>query len=128
MDRTQTVHEFGVVGVVGVLSAGIDEAIRSAAAAALSAPRAIQAIVKPVLVVVLAMLAIIMVAVAIVVATVAIIVAPLVATIIIAAVVAIRTGSPFGFLGVDVAVCYLYQFTNGHGPLAVQLSTELLVL
>jgi hypothetical protein len=72
-----------------------------------------------VLVVVLVMLVIIMVAVTIVVATVAIIVAPLIVSIVIAAVVAIRTDNPFGFLGVDVVICYLYQFTDGHGPLVV---------
>jgi hypothetical protein len=99
---------------------GIDGAIRLAAAA-LSASRAIWAVVSLVLAVILVMLIIIMAAVMIVVATVAIVVAPLIMAVVVVALIAIRTSSPFSFLDVGVAVCYLYQFTDGHRPLAVHL-------
>jgi hypothetical protein len=78
-------------------------------------------VVTSVLTVVSAMLAIIM-------AVVAIIVAPIVTTVVVVAVVAIRTGNPFSFLSFGIAICYLYQFANGRGPLAIQLSAELFVL
>jgi hypothetical protein len=44
------------------------------------------------------------------------------------ALVAIRVGSPFSFLGIDVAICYLYQLTDGRGPLAIHLFAKLLML
>ena len=36
--------------------------------------------------------------------------------------------SLFGFFGVGVSICHLYQLANGGGPLAVQLTVKLLVL
>jgi hypothetical protein len=51
------------------------------------------------------MLAIIMAAVAIIAVTVTIVVAPLVMTVVIAALVAIRMGNPFSFLSIGVAIC-----------------------
>jgi uncharacterized membrane protein len=62
---------------------------------------------------------IIMAVIMIVVAPIMIVVAPILLAIIVTALVAIRMGSPFGFLGVGVAICYLYQFTSGRGPLEV---------
>ena len=38
-----------------------------------------------------------------------------------------RAGSPFSFFGIDVSICYLYQLTDGGGPLAVQLAVKLLM-
>jgi uncharacterized BrkB/YihY/UPF0761 family membrane protein len=122
-DRTRTVHEFGVVSVVGALSTGvdcIDRAIKLVAMA-LSASRAIRAVASPLLAVILVMLTIIMAAVVIVVATVAIVVAPLIMAIVVAMLIVIRMSSPFSFLDVGVAVCYLYQFADGRRPLAVHL-------
>jgi hypothetical protein len=57
-----------------------------------------------------------------------IIVMPLFATVIMMALRAIRLCGLLGFLDVGVAVCYLYQLTDGCRPLAVEFSPELLVL
>ena len=54
-------------------------------------------------------------------------VAVVVASVIVAALVVGGASSPFRFFGVGVPVCYFYQFADGCVPLAVQLSTELLV-
>ena len=48
-------------------------------------------------------------------------------TVIIVALVVSGAGSLFSFFIIDVSVCCLYQFTDGCGPLAVHLATELLV-
>jgi hypothetical protein len=39
----------------------------------------------------------------------------------------IRVSSPLGLLGIDVAICHLYQLTDGRRPLMVEHSTELLM-
>ena len=67
-------------------------------------------------------------AVMIIMVAVTVVVAPIFMTVIVAALVVSRVGSPFSFFGVSVFVCYLYQFTDGSGPLVVQLSIELLML
>ena len=41
---------------------------------------------------------------------------------------AIKVGSPLSFLGVGIAICYLYQLADCWRPLVVQFSTELLVV
>ena len=64
-------------------------------------------------------------AVLIITAAIAVIVAPVLMTVIIAALV---VGSLFGFSDIDVSICYLYQFADGSGPLAVQFTMKLLVL
>jgi len=81
----------------------------------------------PVVAIVLTLLMIIMVAVVIVTATVIIVVAPHIAAVIVTALVASGAGSPFNFFSIGIFIYRLYQFTDGCGPLAVQLATELLV-
>ena len=71
------------------------------------------------LVVILVAFTIIVAAVTIIEPAVMIIVEPLLMVIVVVALVAIRIGNPFSFLGVDVLVCYMYQFADGRGPLAV---------
>jgi len=61
----------------------------------------------------------VMAVVMIIVAAVTIVVAPFFTTVVMTALGAIRAGGPFSFLGVGVTICYLYQLTDGHGPLAV---------
>jgi len=94
---------------------------------ALSASRALRAVVVPRVAVILVAI-IVAAAVVIVTAAVAVIIAPVFTMVIIAALVVSGAGSSFGFFGVGVSVCCLYHFTDGCGPLAVQLSMELLVL
>ena len=61
-------------------------------------------------------------------AVVMVIVASVFTSVIVAALVVGGAGSPFGFFGVCVSVCCLYQFIDGCRPLAVHLSIELLML
>ena len=96
---------------------GINGVIRPATAA-LFCPRALRAVVT-------LGLAMNLVAVAVV-ATVLIITA--VVMVIVTVLVVSGVGNPFGFFGVGVFVCCLYQFTDGCGPLVVQLAPKLLVL
>ena len=86
---------------------------------ALSTSRAIRAIVTSGLAVILAAVTVVA-AILIITTTVAIIIAPIFTTVIIVV-------GPFSFFGVGISVCYLYQFADGCGPLAVQLVMELLV-
>ena len=65
-----------------------------------------------------------MAAVMIIVVAVMIIIAPLITAVVVMSLVAIRMGSPFNFLGIGVAVSYLYQFIDGRGPLEIQLSVD----
>ena len=84
-------------------------------------------VITPGLTVILAVVAVIA-TVLIVTAVVVVIVAHVFTSVIIAVLVVGGAGSLFSFFGVGVPICYLYQFANGSGPLAVQLSMELLVL
>jgi hypothetical protein len=65
------------------------------------------------------MVTLVMTAVAIVVAVVAIVIAPFFAAVIVTALGAIVATGPLNFLGVGVAVCYLYQLLDGCRPLVV---------
>ena len=87
---------------------GVDGVIRPAMAA-LFASRAIWAVVTPGLTVILATVAVIA-AVLIITAAVMVIVAPFFMAVIVAALVVSGAGSPFGFFGVSISVCCLYQF------------------
>ena len=78
------------------------------------------------LMIILATVAVIAV-VAVIMAVVAVIVAPVFTSVIVAALVVGGASSLFGFFGVGISVCCLYQFIDGYGPLVVQLATELLV-
>ena len=49
----------------------------------------------------------------------AVVVAPIITTVIVAALMVSRAGSPFSFFGVGVPVSGLYQFADGCGPLAL---------
>ena len=69
-----------------------------------------------------------MVAVVIVVVVVAIIIASFLTTVVMAALGVIGVSSPLGILSVGISVCYLYLLAHGRRPLAVELSTELLML
>ena len=93
----------------------------------LSTSQAIWAVVMPGLMVILAVVTVVVVALVVMVAVV-VIVAPVFTTVIIMALVVSGAGSPFDFFGVTIPVCYLYQFTDGCEPLAVQLAMELLML
>ena len=81
--------------------------------AALSTSRAIREVIMPGLVVILVV--------------VMVIVEPIFTMVIVAALVVSGAGSPFGFFGVGISVCYLYQFIDGCGPLVVHLAIELLM-
>ena len=70
---------------------------------------------------------VIVAAVLVVTAAVVVVVAPVFMTVIVASLVMSRAGSPFGSFCIGISVCYLYQFADGCGPLAVQLAMELLV-
>ena len=94
---------------------------------ALSTSQAIRAIVMPGLVVILAA-AVVIVVVLIITAAVTVIVALVFTTVIVATLVVNGAGSPLGFFDIGISVCCLYQFVDGCGPFAVQLSMELLVL
>ena len=96
---------------------GVDGVIRPATAA-LSASRAIWAVVTAGLVVILAAITVIA-PVLVVTAVVTVIVASVFMTVIVALLVVSGAGSPFGFFGVGISVCYLYQFANGCRPLAI---------
>ena len=93
---------------------------------ALSTYQAIRAVVTSGLADILVAVAVVA-AVLVITAAVTIVVAPVFTTVIVAALVVSRAGNPFGFFSVGLPVCYLYQFADGCGPLAVQLAMELLV-
>jgi len=76
-------------------------------------------VIAPALMHIRAAVVLTMAAVAVIVAVVAVVVVPFFAIVVMMALGAIEAGGPFRFLGVSVAVCYLYQLTDGHGPLAV---------
>ena len=69
----------------------------------LSASGALRAIIVPVLIV----------------AAVVVVIVSFFVTVIMTALGAIGVGSPFSFLDVGIAVCYLYQLADGCRPLAV---------
>ena len=109
MDRAWVVQQFAKVSIVGVLGLGIggvDRVIRLATVA-LSAPRALWAVITLGLMIILAAVVVIA-AVLVIMAVVAVIVAPVFTSIIVAALLVGRAGSPFGFFGVGVSVCCLY--------------------
>ena len=85
---------------------GVDGVIRPVMIA-LSASRAIRVVIKLGLMVILVVVAVVA-AVLVVTAAVVVIVAPVFTTVIVAALVVSRAGSPFGFFGVSISVCYLY--------------------
>ena len=122
VDRAWTVQELGIVGVVGVLSArsidGVDRVFRPTAVI-LPTSRALQVIIALVLTIIRAMVMLIMAEVAVIMAMITIIIAPFFAMIVMTALGAIGMGGPFSFFGVSIAVCYLYQLTDGCRPLAV---------
>jgi hypothetical protein len=75
-----------------------------------------------------AVVVLVMAAVMISMAVVMIVIASFLAMVVMAALGVIGSSSSLGFLDVGVAVCHLYQLTDGRRPLMVELSTKLLVL
>ena len=108
VDRAWAIQQYADVSIIGALGMGIDgvDRVIRPATAALSASRAIRAVVTPGLMIILVAVSVITVVL-------------IVMAVIITALVVSGAGSPFGFFGVDISVCYLYQFTNGCGPLVV---------
>ena len=75
-------------------------------------------VITPVIAIVLAVV-LVGTVVMIVMTAVAIIVASFFAMVVLTALGAIGVGGPFGFLGVGVAIYYLYQIIDGHRPLVI---------
>ena len=90
--------------------------------------RAPRVVIAPALAVIGVMITLVMTAVTIIGAAVVIIVTSLFATVIMMAFRAIEESGPLGLLGFGIAICSLYQLTNGCRPLLVVLSLELLML
>jgi hypothetical protein len=67
-------------------------------------------------------------AIALVVAAIMIVVTSFLMTVVMAVLGAIGSSNLLGFFDVDVAVCHLYHLADGHMPLVVKLSLELLVM
>jgi hypothetical protein len=121
LDRAWAVQQLAEISIVGALGMGVDsvDGVIRTMMEALSASRAIWAVVRQGLAVVTVVL--------IITAAVAVIVAPVFTTVIVVTLVVSGAGNQFGFFGVGVSVCCLYQFADGCGPLAVQLARELLM-